>query len=97
MFLIALISLSEVPTLKLVSSNLSAVNCSSFGIINLVPCTAIFNPRSSMNAAMSINACSKEVSFKSAAVESSFLKLPPPIVGWSVAQSFYRRLQQNCC
>ena len=30
---------------------------------------------------------SKEVSFKSADVASSFEKFPPPTVGWSVAQS----------
>ena len=42
--------------------------------------------RSSVNAAMSINDCSKEVSLRSADVANSFEKVPA-IVGWSVAHS----------
>ena len=87
MFLIALISLSAVAGLRVDSKILSATNCSCGGIINFLPCNAIFKPRSSMKPEISIKAVSKEVSFKSADVANSFDKLPPPTVGWSVAQS----------
>jgi hypothetical protein len=56
------------------------VNCSSLGIINLTPLAAILNLFHLVNALISINDCSKEVSFKSAAVASSFLN-EPAIVG----------------
>ena len=44
---------------------------------------AIFKPLSSVSAAMSIIACSNEVSFKSAAVDNVLLKVPA-IVGCEV-------------
>ena len=46
MFLIELMSLSEVPTLPGVLINLSATNCNCGGMINFIPLRAIINPLS---------------------------------------------------
>ncbi len=59
------------------------MNCSSEGIIIFTPLAAIFKPLSSVIAAISINDCSNEVSFKSAWVVKVFLKVPAT-VGWAV-------------
>ena len=76
MLLLALMSLSAVPERRLEFITLSAINCNSFGITNFVPLTAILSPLSSVKPAMSINICSKEVSLRSAAVDSKFLWFP---------------------
>ena len=68
----ALISLSAVPTRRVDFKILSAVNCSAEGIIIFKPLAAIFKPLSSLKPAMSIIACSSEVSLKSADVVNSF-------------------------
>ena len=52
-------------------------------MIIFVAFAAIFKPLSSVSAAMSIIACSKDVSFKSAAVANVLLK-DPEIVGCAV-------------
>ena len=89
MFLIALISLSDVCTRPGDSISLSATNCNAGGIMSFVACALIFMPLSSLKSEISINDCSNEVSFKSAAVDNSFLKSMLPTVGWSVAHSSF--------
>ena len=54
--MIALTSLSAVPTLPAEAISLSAVNCSADGMIIFIPLAAIFKPLSSVSAAISINA-----------------------------------------
>ena len=81
MLLIALMSLSAVAGLIGDFMILSAVNCSSFGIIIFLPVEAIFKPLSSTNPAMSINDCSSEVSLRSAATVRTFEKVPPVASG----------------
>ena len=80
MFFRALISLSAVPVLPGDFKILSAVNCSAEGMIIFIPLAAILRPRSSVNAAISINACSNDVSLRSAAVDKVLLNVPA-IVG----------------
>jgi len=77
MFLIALMSLSAVPTLSAEFISLSAENCNCLGTINFIPLIAVLNPLSSRKAAMSISDCSNDVSFKSASVANLFCKNPP--------------------
>ena len=89
MLRIALISLSDVPTLPGVSISLSATNCKAGGMINLLACALIFKFLSSLKSAISINACSSEVSLRSAETDSSFLNSTFATVGWSVAQSSF--------
>ena len=89
MFLTALMSLSEVPTLPGVPMSLSATNCRFVGTISFIPLRARIMSLSSLKLAISINEFSKEVSFKSAAVLNSLLNVPPLDRGWSVAQSSY--------
>ena len=87
MFRIAFTSLSELPGRRLEAISRSATNCKAGGIISFFPCKAIFKPRSSIKAAISMSDCSSDVSFKSAGVDNSFLRLPPPTVGWAVEHS----------
>ena len=80
-----MISLSAVPTRSSVCNRRVATNISAGGMINLRGRAAINRPRSSVNAAISITACSSEVSFKSAFVDGLFEFVPPSTVGWFVA------------
>ena len=70
-----------------VCSNLVATNINAGGTINLRGRAAINRPRSSVNAAISITACSSEVSFKSAFTAGLLEFVPPPTVGWLVANN----------
>ena len=81
MLRIAFRSLSAVPVLCAVSSRRSAVNIKAGGTINRVGLAAINKPLSSVKAAMSIIAFSKDVSLRSAAVLGRLLFLPPETKG----------------
>ena len=61
--LIAFTSLSDVAGRRTEDISLSAVNCSCRGMINFVPRSAIFNPRSSTKPAILLRASSRDVSF----------------------------------
>ena len=80
-------SLSEVPTRPGVSNSRSATNCKAGGIINFLACALTLRFLSSLKSAISISACSSDVSFKSAAVDSSFLRFTLATVGCAVEQS----------
>ena len=74
-------SLSAVATLNSDCRILVATNINAGGMINFLGLAAINKPLSSTKAAISITACSRDVSFKSAPDVGLLRLLPPATVG----------------